>query len=60
MVWHLLFEHLIEELWMDEVWFFWTSSVDCACIQSPMTKCFMFLEWSLRGLQCGAFSCSLQ
>jgi hypothetical protein len=48
------------ELWMDEICSFWTSSVDCACIGSPMTKCFMFSEWSLRGLQRGAFNCSLQ
>jgi hypothetical protein len=39
---------------------FWTSSVDCACIGSPMTKCFMFLECSLRDLQCGAFNCSVR
>jgi hypothetical protein len=45
---------------MDEIYIYWTSSVDCACIGSPMTKCFMFSECSLRGLQRGAFNCSLQ
>jgi hypothetical protein len=60
MVWHLSIGHFMEELWMDEIYIYWTSSVDCACIGSPMTKCFMFSEWSLRGLQRGAFNCSLQ
>jgi hypothetical protein len=60
MVWHLSIGDFMEELWMDEICSFWTSSVDCACIGSPMTKCFMFSEWSLRGLHCGAFNYSLQ
>jgi hypothetical protein len=60
MVWHLSIEHFTEELRMDEICIFWTSSVDCACIGSPMTKCFMFSECSLRGLHCGVFNCSVQ
>jgi hypothetical protein len=60
MVWHLSIGHFMEEIRMDEIHIFWTSSVDCACIGSPMTKCFMFSEYSLRGLQCGAFNYTLQ
>jgi hypothetical protein len=44
---------------MDEVCVFCTSSVDCACIGSPITKCFMFSERSLNGLEHGAFYCTL-
>jgi hypothetical protein len=29
MVWHLSIGNLMEELWMDEVWIFETSSIDC-------------------------------
>jgi hypothetical protein len=38
---------------MDEVFILWTSSIDCACIMSLMSKCSMFLAFHLRALQCG-------
>jgi hypothetical protein len=44
MIWHMCMGHWMVELLMDEVCIFWTSSIDCACITSLMSKCDMFLK----------------
>jgi hypothetical protein len=44
MIWHMCMGHWMVELLTDEVCIFWTSSFDCACITSLMSKCDMFLK----------------
>jgi hypothetical protein len=46
------------KLHMDDIWIFWTSSIDCACMESLMWKYNMFLEYALNGLRYGTtYSC---
>jgi hypothetical protein len=51
MIWHMCMEHYMDELLIDEVCIFWTSSMDCAYTTSLMNKWNMFVVCSLRGLQ---------
>ena len=46
--------YVLDELLMDEVFILWTSSIDCACIMSLISKCCMFPGCRLKALQCGA------
>jgi hypothetical protein len=52
MISHMCMEHCMDELLTDEVCIFWTSSMDCACTTSLMSKWNMFLVCCLRSLQC--------
>jgi hypothetical protein len=49
MVWHFRIGHFLNELWMDEVWMFQTSSTHCAWTVTPIGTCNRF--WNALGVE---------